>query len=85
MLYQQPSPVVGKRLIASRYGNDDTFEADDEFYYFTHDTGGDLCAWRFKKPDRVNEQQMLQAFQTERNFLQWIQSKGSEISIQYWW
>ena len=43
-------PVIGTRILATRYGNDDTLEADENYYYFTHDTGGDLCAQVQKNP-----------------------------------
>ena len=85
MLIGIPGPVVGDRLIASRYGNDDTLETDDEYYYFTHDTGGDLCAWKFKRPPRVTEQQIVDAFKTQSAFLRWMSEKGSRIEVTPWW
>ena len=85
MLLGITGAVVGDRLIASRYGNDDTLEADDEFYYFTHDTGGDLCAWKFKKPPAVTEQQMIDVFNSERAFLNWVSHQGSDVEVTYWW
>ena len=40
-------PVIGNRT-AVRYGNDDTLEADAN-YYNTHDTS-DICAWKSAMP-----------------------------------
>ena len=78
-------PVIGTRILATRYGNDDTLEADENYYYFTHDTGGDLCAWKFKKPKRVSEKQMVEAFNTKQAFLGWIESKGADPQVTPWW
>ena len=73
--------VIGTRILATRYGNDDTLEADENYYYFTHDTGGD----RSSKPKRVSEKQMVEAFNTKQAFLGWIESKGADPQVTPWW
>ena len=78
-------PIIGSYILATRYGNDDTLEADANHYYFTHDTGGDLCVWKFKKPNAVTEAQIIEAFNETTGFMGWIEHNGGKPQITGWW
>ena len=82
---QSGVPVIGNRILAVRYGNDDTLEADTNHYYFTHDTGGDICAWKFKMPPLTSEKELIEIFAKEDLFLGWLEAKGSKTTVTQWW
>ena len=82
---QSGGPVIGNRILAVRYGNDDTLEADTNHYYFTHDTGGDICAWKFKKPPLTSEKELIEIFVKEDMFLGWLEAQGSKTTVTQWW
>ena len=82
---QSGVPVIGNRILAVRYGNDDTLEADANYYYFTHDTGGDICAWKFKMPSQTSEKQLIEVFAKEDLFLGWLEAKGAKTTVTQWW
>lgn len=79
------NPVIGDRILAMRHGMDDTLELDTKHYYFTHDTGGDLCAWHFKKPAYLTEEQLILKFNNEPRFLTWLENQGVAVRVTQWW
>ena len=82
---QSVVPVIGNRILAERYNQHDTLEADTDYYYFTHDTGGDICVWKFKMPPLTSEEQLIQIFTQEDMFLRWVEAKGSKTTVTQWW
>lgn len=78
------SPICGDRLLAT-LNNDDGLEADREYYYITHDNGRDFRVWKFKRPKKPTEEEIVKAYyEYPYGFRAWLEEKGIQDQEHDW-
>lgn len=78
------SPVCGDRLLAT-LNNDDGLESDQEYYYITHDNGRDFRVWKFKRPKKQTEEEIVKAYyEHPYGFRSWLEERCIESQEHDW-